>query len=320
MSDSRAKETFMTLDPALRLLLDQFNMLPKPAPEDDTPTMGRMMYGAMRDQLSGPQPELGVVRDITVDGAAGKLKARVYDTVDAPNRPLMIFFHGGGFVIGDLESHDTLCRMLALDGGFRVIAVDYRLAPEAPFPAAPLDCIAATDSIVANAAKLGIDASKIVVCGDSAGGNLAAVVARHAAKNGRPHIALQVLIYPVTQMQRSGGSRDAFAEGYFLTKERMDWFDMHYTGAKDLADDRLSPLRFDVPKGLAPAYIITAGFDPLRDEGREYAEKLQGAGVSATYIDYPDQIHGFFNMPAVSGASRGAIAAAAKAAAKALGL
>jgi acetyl esterase len=160
-----------------------------------------------------------------------------------------------------------------------------------------------------------------VVGGDSAGGNLAAVVARHAAKQGKPNVVLQVLIYPVTaEMRRTKGSRTQFAEGYFLTRERMDWFDDHYTGAQALHDERLAPLLFDVPKGLAPAYIVTAGFDPLRDEGREYAEKLQGAGVAATYIDYPDQIHGFFNMPAVSGASRGAITAAAKAAAKALGL
>jgi acetyl esterase len=311
----------MTLDPGLRALLDQLALLPRPTPEQDTPAAGRMMYVAMRDQVSGPQPELGVVRDITVDGAAGKLKARVYDTVDTPNRPLMVFFHGGGFVIGDLESHDTLCRMLALDGGFRVIAVDYRLAPEAQFPAAPLDCIAATQSIVANAGKLGVDASRIAVCGDSAGGNLATVVARHAAQNGRPNVALQVLIYPVTdEMRRSKGSRTEFADGYFLTRERMDWFDTHYTGAQSLNDERLVPLRFDVPKGLAPAYIVTAGFDPLRDEGREYAEKLKAAGVPTTYIDYADQIHGFFNMPAVSSASRGAIEAAAKAAAKALGL
>lgn len=309
----------MTLDPGLRMVLDQLALLPKPTPEQDTPAAGRMMYTAMRDQMSGPQPELGVVRDITVDGAAGKLKARVYDTVDTPNRPLMVFFHGGGFVIGDLESHDTLCRMLALDGGFRVIAVDYRLAPEAKFPAAPLDCIAATQSIVANAAKLGVDASKIVVCGDSAGGNLAAVVARHAAQNGGPKVALQVLIYPVTDaMRRTRGSRTEFADGYFLTKERMDWFDMHYTGAQSLHDDRLAPLLFDVPKGLSPAYIITAGFDPLRDEGREYADKLKAAGIATTYVNYPDQIHGFFNMPAVSQASRGAITAAAQAAAAAL--
>lgn len=310
----------MPLDPGLKMLLDTFNAMPKPPPEEDTPAAGRMMYVAMRDQVSGPQPELGVVRDTTVEGASGPLKARIYDTVDKPNRPLMVFFHGGGFVIGDLESHDTLCRMLALDGGFRVIAVDYRLAPEAPFPAAPMDCIAATASIVKNAAAFGVDASRVVVCGDSAGGNLAAVVARQAARDGKPNVVLQVLIYPVTEMTRSGGSREEFAEGYFLTKERMDWFDMHYTGAKGVQDERLSPLRFDVPKGLAPAYIITAGFDPLRDEGREYAEKLQAAGVKTTYIDYADQIHGFFNMPAVSGVSRKAIAEAAQAAAKALGI
>ena len=245
----------MTLDPGLRALLDQFALLPVPTPEEDTPAAGRAMYVAMRDAVSGPPPELGIVRDATVDGAAGPLKARIYDTVDTPNRPLLMYFHGGGFVIGDLDSHDTLCRQFALDGGFRVIAVDYRLAPETPFPAAPVDCIAATACVVKNAAKYGIDPSRIAVSGDSAGGNLATVVARHAAMHDGPKIALQLLIYPVTQMTRSGGSRDDFAEGYFLTRERMNWFENHYTGMTDPHDDRLSPLKFDVPKNLAPAYI-----------------------------------------------------------------
>ncbi|MDX2235607.1 MAG: alpha/beta hydrolase [Hyphomonadaceae bacterium] len=310
----------MTLDPGLRALLDQMALLPVPTPEQDTPAAGRMMYVAMRDTVSGPPPQLPVVRDVMVDGAAGPLKARIYDTVDGPARPPLIYFHGGGFVIGDLDSHDTLCRQLALDGGFRVIAVDYRLAPEAKFPAAPLDCIAATRTIAKSPAAYGVDPARIVVAGDSAGGNLATVVARDAAKHGDLNIALQVLIYPVTQMQRNGGSRDDFAEGYFLTKARMDWFDAHYTGGVDHDDDRLSPLKFDVPKGLAPAYIVTAGFDPLRDEGKEYADKLARAGVATTYVNYEDQIHGFFNMPAVSRVSRQAITDAAKAAGKALGV
>ena len=309
----------MSLDPGLRALLDQLALMPVPTPEEDTPAAGRAMYVGMRDAVSGPQPDIGVLRDITLDGAAGPVKARVYDSVDSANRPCLIYFHGGGFVIGDLDSHDTLCRQLALDGGFRVIAVDYRLAPEHPFPAAPDDCIAATKSIVANASKLGVDASRLAVAGDSAGGNLATVVARHAAQTGGPKIALQLLIYPVTEMVRDQGSRTEFADGYFLTKARMDWFDNHYTGGKPVVDERLNPLNHDVPKGLAPAYVVTAGFDPLRDEGREYADKLKAAGVPTTYIDYGDQIHGFFNMPAVSGVSRKAITDAANAVAKAFG-
>jgi len=309
----------MSLDPGLRALLDVSNAMPQPSPEEDTPAAGRAMYVAMRDQFSGPQPDIGVMRDVTVEGAAVPIKARIYDSVDGQNRPCMIYFHGGGFVIGDLDSHDTVCRMFALDGGFRVIAVDYRLAPEHPFPAAPDDCVAATKYIVANAAKFGVDPARIAVAGDSAGGNLATVVARHAAQTGGPKIALQVLIYPVTEMVRDKGSRTEFAEGYFLTKARMDWFDGHYTGGKAVVDERLNPLNHDVPKGLAPAYVITAGFDPLRDEGREYAEKLKAAGVPTTYIDYADQIHGFFNMPAVSGAARKAITDAAAAVAKAFG-
>ena len=307
----------MTLDPGLRALLDQLAQMPVPTPEEDTPAAGRAMYVAMRDAVSGPQPDIGILRDVTVEGAAGPLKARIYDTIDAANRPVLMYFHGGGFVIGDLESHDTLCRQLALDGGFRVIAVDYRLAPEARFPAAALDCIAATASVARNAAKYGIDPARVAVSGDSAGGNLAAVVARDAAINGGPGVALQLLIYPVTHMGRKGGSRDLFADGYFLTRDRMDWFDNHYTGGVDHKDDKLNPLLFDVPKGLAPAYIITAGFDPLRDEGREYADKLKAAGVATTYINYESQIHGFFNLPAVSSVGRQAITDAANAVARA---
>jgi acetyl esterase len=308
----------MTLDPALRAFLDQLALAPVPTPEEDTPALGRAMYTGMRDMVSGPPPELGIVRDVTVDGADGPIKTRLYDTVDTSNRPLLIYYHGGGFVIGDLESHDTLCRQLALDGGFRVIAVDYRLAPEAKWPAAPKDCIAATRFIVQNAAKFSIDPGKIVVAGDSAGGNLAAIVARDAAIKGGVTVALQLLIYPVTHMGRKGGSRDLFADGYFLTRARMDWFDMHYTDNVDHKDDLLNPLLFDVPKGLGPAYVITAGFDPLRDEGKDYADKLSAAGVPTTYINYEDQIHGFFNLPAISSKSRAAITAAAEAAAKAL--
>jgi acetyl esterase len=308
----------MSLDPGIRALLDQLALAPVPTPEEDTPAAGRAMYVAMRDMVSGPQPDIGVLRDITVDGAAGPIKARIYDSVDGANRPCLIYFHGGGFVIGDLDSHDTLCRQLALDGGFRVIAVDYRLAPEHKFPAAPDDCIAATNYIFRNAAKLGIDPARLATAGDSAGGNLATVVARHAAKNGGPKISFQLLIYPVTEMIRDKGSRTEFADGYFLTKARMDWFDAHYTGGKFQNDDRLNPLLFDVPAGIAPAYVVTAGFDPLRDEGREYADKLKAAGVPTVYIDYADQIHGFFNMPAVSRVGRQAITDAAKAVATAL--
>lgn len=308
----------MTLDPPLRALLDQLALLPVPTPEQDTPAAGRMMYVAMRDQVSGPPPDIAIARDVTLAGADGPIRGRLYDSVDGANRPLLVYYHGGGFVIGDLDSHDTLCRQLALDGGFRVIAVDYRLAPEHTWPAAPRDCIAATRDIVANAAKFGINPAKIAVAGDSAGGNLAAIVARDAAIKGGVSVALQLLIYPVTHMARKGGSRDLFADGYFLTKARMDWFDMHYTGGVDHRDDLLNPLLFDVPKGLAPAYVVTAGFDPLRDEGREYADKLKAAGVPVVYINYESQIHGFFNMPAVSSDGRKAITDAASAVAAAL--
>jgi len=210
---------------------------------------------------------------------------------------VLVFFHGGGWVIGDLETHDVLCRQITAEAGIEVVAVDYRLAPEHKFPAAVDDAWAATKWVVANAGKLGIDPKRVAVGGDSAGGNLAAVVALLARDAGGPAIALQVLLYPVTDFTTETGSYRECADGYLLTLDSMRWFFDHYLKSPAEAGDwRASPLRAPSHAGLPPALIVTAGFDPLRDEGEAYAKKLRAAGVRVDYICYGGMVHGFVPM------------------------
>jgi acetyl esterase/lipase len=235
------------------------------------------------------------VREVEVAGAEGPLTARLYTPDGAPDvTPLLVFFHGGGWVIGTLDTHDNLCHYLAVNAGVRVLSVDYRLAPEAPFPAAADDALAAFRWAAKHAADLGADPDAIAVGGDSAGGNLAAVVSYLATKRRGVAPVFQLLIYPATDASVRRRSRDLFAEGFFLTSEEMDWFLGHY--APDEAswtDPKLSPLLASNLAGLPPAYITTAGFDPLRDEGEEYARKLAAAGVPVVLRRHPDLIHGF---------------------------
>jgi acetyl esterase len=211
-----------------------------------------------------------------------------------------VWYHGGGFVIGDLESADRTCRKLAIGTGALVVSVDYRLAPEHPFPAGPDDCFAALRWIVDNAASLGGDSSRLAVGGDSAGGNLAAVVALQARDQG---VALrhQLLVYPVTDCTMSSTSYDENAEGYLLTRDSMDWFVVHYLSAgADAKDPRVSPLYADDLRGVAPALVITAEFDPLRDEGEAYAERLRDAGVEVETRRFDGQVHGFFGLGTIT--------------------
>ena len=251
--------------------------------------------------IAGGTQKIGAVRSLTVAG----LPARLYlPSGAAAVGPLLVFLHGGGFIFGDLDSHDAACRYLAETSGVRVLAIDYRLAPEAPFPAAYDDAVTAFDWAVEHAAELGADPERIGVGGDSAGGNLAAEVALAA----RERCAFQLLIYPVTQTDEMTRSRELFAEGFYLTAGFIEVATKNYLPeGTDPRDPRHAPLYADIPAGVAPAYVATAGFDPLRDEGEAYAAKLQDAGVKVTLKRFPGQIHGFFNVIGAGHSARAAV-------------
>ncbi len=305
----------MSLDVHVRNILDQMAALKLPKLWEIGPQAAR---AAMRASIfRGGDTPIGKSEDRKIPGPAHDIGLRVYTPVGAAEATLpgLVFFHGGGFVIGDLDTHDDLCRCLANGSGCRVVAVDYRLAPEHPFPAAVEDCFAATQYVCEHAADFGIDARRLAVGGDSAGGNLAAVMAQLAKANG-PAIAFQLLIYPVTQLGApvdTPSMRDN-AKGYFLEKDGMDWFTQLYApDAKHRSDPRLSPMLCGDLAGQPPAYVITAGFDPLRDEGKDYADRLDAAGVPVTYVNYPGMVHGFFSMRSLIPKAREAVSATAAA-------
>jgi acetyl esterase len=244
------------------------------------------------------------VHDEVIRVKGGAVRARVYrDAAATGTLPVIVFYHGGGFVLGSLRSHDGECRALALRTGAMVIAVDYRLAPEHPFPAAVDDGTAAYLWAVDNVASLGGNPDRMAIAGDSAGGNIAAVVALDLRDHPKRPVH-QCLVYPATDFTRSSPSHQYFKEGFFLTKKSIDWFLNSYVPAgTDLKHPRASPLYADL-RGLPPATVITAGFDPLRDEGRAYAEALQKAGVPTEYRCHEGLVHGFFSMSEGIGAAR----------------
>jgi acetyl esterase len=304
----------MALDINVRVLLDQMKAAALPKLWELAPPAAR---AAMRSRLLGGKPApIGKVEDRKIPGPAGEIAVRIYTPVDAKADvlPGLVFFHGGGFVIGDLETHDDLCRWLANGSGCRVVSVDYRLAPECPFPAAVNDCFSATKYVAGHAADFGLNPAQLAVGGDSAGGNLAAVVCQLARADG-PKIHFQLLIYPVTQLgQPDTPSMKENEKGYFLERESMAWFTrMYCPDAAHHGDARMSPLLAKDLSGLPPAYVATAGFDPLRDEGKAYADKLDAAGVPVTYVNYPGMIHGFFSLRGLIPKAREAVAAAAAA-------
>jgi len=288
------------LDPQVQAVLEMVIKSGRPPYHQLSPKEARQLFRETRPASTPTPPEIGMVKDLAADGPDGAIPLRLYRprAVDAGVAlPALVFFHGGGWVIGDLETHDVLCRQLTAEAGIAVVAVDYRLAPEVKFPAAVDDAWAATRWVVAHADRLGIDPRRIAVGGDSAGGNLAAVVALLARDAGTPQIALQALLYPVTDVGIEWPSYQAFADGYLLTSESMRWFIAHYlTSEKEAADWRASPLRAPSLRGLPPALIVTAGFDPLRDEGEAYAKRLREAGVCVDAVCYGGMIHGFAPM------------------------
>lgn len=285
-----------TLDPEMQLLLRVMG-LAGPAVETLSITKGRAKYTEAFQMLGGSQP-IGAVTDRTIDGPGGPLGLRFYTPRGLSGRsPALVYLHGGGWVYGDLDAYDGVCRFLAEQAQVRVVSVDYRLAPEAPFPAGFEDAWAAWQWVVEHAAGLGIEPTAIAVGGDSAGGNLSALVAQHAARHDDVQApAFQLLIYPATDFVEERPSRTLLGEGYLLTKAFMDLCsDTYLVGDEDRADARMSPLRHPVD-GVAPAYLVTAGFDPLRDEGTAYAEHLRAAGVPVEHVEERGLIHGFANM------------------------
>lgn len=284
-----------TLHPEMQLIL-KLDKLEGPAVESVAISRGRrqVLEGA---RLAGGSPPIGAVTDRTIDGPGGNLHLRFYTPRGMRgSAPALFFIHGGGWIYGDLDSHDATCRFLAEEAQVRVIAVDYRLAPEAQFPAAFEDTWAAWQWIVGHAQGIGVDVDRLAIGGDSAGGNLAAIIAQQAVRDKFHAPAFQLLIYPVTDFVTDRPSRQTFAEGFYLTKTFIDLANENYLlGDEDLADPHLSPIRNAV-KGVAPAYVVTAGFDPLLDEGRDYADKLRDAGVPVEYVCEEGLIHGFANM------------------------
>lgn len=301
----------MPLDPQVRALLDQF--AGRPALNTLPVEVGRRAYAESSARLI-PRPAAPVaVEDRTISGPAGPLRVRIYaPPTPAAGRPLVVFFHGGGWVVCDLDTHDAVCRRLALGADAVVVSVDYRLAPEHCFPAAPHDCVAATRWAIAHAEALGADPARWFLAGDSAGGNLAAAVSLQLRDEGGPRAAGQLLVYPVTAHHTAGfESYSAFAEGYGLTRDVMAWFwDLYLGAAPDAAQAAAlsplaTPLRAGDLRALPPALVLTAEYDVLRDEGEAYAAALREAGNRVAVERCAGMHHGFFNWGGVlDGADR----------------
>jgi acetyl esterase len=290
-----------TLATDVQLMLRMQRLARLPGAEELPVPEGRVVLGRTASYTAGEQ-RIGSVASVRV----AELPARLYVPTGATEPgALLVYFHGGGFWSGDLDSHDGACRFLAEQSMVRVLAVDYRLAPEHPFPAAYDDAVAAYQWAIKHAAELGADPERLGVGGDSAGGNLAAGVAIEAARQGWP-CAVQLLVYPATQAGRRTRSLELFSEGFYLTRGFMDRAEQTYCVGVPIDEPRLSPLAAELPSGLAPALLYTAGFDPLRDEGEAYADRLRAAGVPVEATRFADQIHGFFNIVGVGTTSRAA--------------
>lgn len=284
----------MPLDPQAKLVLEALASGPELDLSGDVEHL-RAQFVEM--SLPSDPPQVASVENRSIPGPSGEIPIRIYTPEGPGPHPVLVYFHGGGWVIGDLDTHDGPCRSLARGASTLVVSVEYRLAPENPFPAAPDDCYAATVWVADNAQKLGGDANRLAVGGDSAGGNLAAVTSLMAQKRGGPSLCHQLLIYPVTDHAFGTPSYSENADGYFLTLDLMKWFwDKYLPDASAGENPLASPLRAQDLSGLPPATVMTAEFDPLRDEGERYARRLTDAGVETKRIRYDGLFHGFFGM------------------------
>jgi acetyl esterase len=287
----------MALHPSAEMMVQVLTDAGLTFTADATPEARRAAMIAVTANPAFPKHAVHDVADRTIPGPAGAIPVRVFRPSAATGLPLVLWFHGGGWVTGNLDTHDQLGRMLADHVGAVVVSVDYRLAPEAKFPAAADDCVAAYEWALAHAGEVGADPTRVAIGGDSAGGNLAAVVALDARDRGLPQPRLQLLVYPVTDYELDSASMIDNAKGYFLERESMQWFYDHYARTPaDFADPRFSPLRASDLSGLARAVVVTAEYDPLRDQGEAYARRLAEADVPTEAVRADGLIHGFFGM------------------------
>jgi len=304
----------MPLDPQVQAVLDAAKKANVAELWQLTPHDARAEYRRRTNRLK-VDVDIHRFEDRDIDGSGGKIPIRIYtprELASGEKLPVLVWYHGGGYVIGDLDTHDSACRALANEADCIVVAVDYRLAPEHKFPAAVDDCFAALKWVVKHADEINVDGTRIAVGGDSAGGNLAAVVSILARNAGSPKIAFQLLIYPVTAPEPETKSHHAFAEGYLLTRKTITWFFTQYIrSSKDVTDFRYAPLEADDLSSLPPSLIVVAGYDPLRDEGVEYAEALIHAGNRVRLSNYEGLVHGFYLMGGMVDASRRAISESA---------
>ena len=318
------------LHPQVALLLEKAANSPLPPYHDVPPAVARRFYRDTRGPLTPDPPPVESVQLLLTPGktaeggpASGPVPLRAYRPKGAGKDevlPALVYFHGGGWVIGDLDTHDVVCRTLANGARCAVFSVEYRKAPESPFPAAIDDCFSSLMFVSKNSGSLKINPMQIAVGGDSAGGNLAAAISLMARDAGGPAISFQLLIYPATDHRLGHPSIDGNGEGYLLTKKVMQYFRGHYLPrADDWLDWRASPLLAKSLAKLPPAYVITAGFDPLRDEGKAYADRLAKEGVKTEYRNYADMVHGFITMGRVLDTANAALADCAKALKKAWG-
>jgi acetyl esterase len=299
----------MQIDPQMKAILDQAAGAGGKAFHDMAPAEARQAIDTMFAAFRGQPKEVGKIEDRKIPGPGGQIPVRVYTPRGTGPFGVLVFFHGGGWVIGNIETHDVLCRDLTDGAGCVTVSVDYRLAPEHKFPAAPDDCYAATKWVAENARALNIDANRIAVGGDSAGGNLAAVVSQMARDKSGPKIACQLLIYPATDCANETASQREFSkDGYILSRADMDWFYNHYLAAKDKTNPYACPGLAKNLSGLPAAFVLTAEIDPLRDEGEAYGEALRKAGVKVKTKRYNGVCHGFVSMASALDLGKQAVA------------